>query len=84
MKNTDYHCARKFGNIYRFIDDRIAVNYNKEFQGFFKEIYPAELELKKEDVNHNVATFLNQNITIKQGQFATKLYDKKMDLISPQ
>ena len=31
MKNTDYHCARKFGNIYRFIDDRIAVNYNKEF-----------------------------------------------------
>ena len=51
MKNTDYHCARKFGNIYRFIDDRIAVNYNKEFQDFFKEIYPAELELKKENAN---------------------------------
>ena len=59
------------------------MNDNKKFDTFFKETYPAELELKKEDANHNVTTFLSQNIAIKQGQFATKLYDKKMDLISP-
>ena len=43
------------------------MNNNKEFDKSFKEIYPEELELKKENPNDNVATFLDLNITMKEG-----------------
>ena len=46
MKNIERHCARKFGHVYRFIDDLTAMNDNKESENFFfKEIYPQEEEL---------------------------------------
>ena len=32
------------------------MNDNKEFGNSFKEIYPEELDLKKENANDNVAT----------------------------
>ena len=47
MKNIDVHRARRFGHVYIFIDDMITMNDNKEFDNSFKEIYPAELELRK-------------------------------------
>ena len=31
----------------------------------------------KKNANDNVATFLNLNIRIEEGQFSTKLYDKR-------
>ena len=37
----DHLCARGFGHVYRFVDDLIAVNDNKEFGNSFKKIYPA-------------------------------------------
>lgn len=45
-KNIYHHHAR-FGYVYRFINDMIAMDDNKEFQNSFKEIYQTELELKK-------------------------------------
>ena len=33
MKNID-HRARRFGHVYRFVDDLIAVNDNKVFENF--------------------------------------------------
>ena len=53
------------------------MNDSKELENSFKEIYPAELELKKENANDNEATFLHINIIIKEGQFSTKLYYKR-------
>lgn len=53
-----------FGHIYRFIDD--LINNSKEFEKSFMEIYPVELELKKENANKNVATSLDLSITIKE------------------
>ena len=53
------------------------MNDNKEYENSFKEIYPAELKLKEEDINDNVATFLDLNITIKDRQFSTKLFNKR-------
>ena len=53
-----------FGHIYRFIDG--LINNSKEFEKSFMEIYPVELELKKENANKNVATSLDLSITIKE------------------
>ena len=61
------HCAKRFGHVYRLTDNLIVMNNNKEFDKSFKEIYPEELELKKENPNDNVATFLDLNITMKEG-----------------
>ena len=42
MKDIDHHCARRFGHVYRFVDDDlVALNDNKEFGNSFKKIYPA-------------------------------------------
>ena len=53
-----------FGHIYRFIDD--LINNCIEFEKYFTEIYPVDLELKKENANKNVATSLDLSITIKE------------------
>lgn len=64
MKNIYHHYAWMFGHIYRFIDG--LINNSKEFEKSFMEIYPVELELKKENANKNVATSLDLSITIKE------------------
>ena len=60
IKNIDYHYARRYGHIYRLIDDLIAMIDSKQF-----EIYPAELESKKENAHFNVVKFLGLNVTKK-------------------
>ena len=42
IKNANYEVARKFGNIFRFIDDLIATNDANEFANDYKEIKPPE------------------------------------------
>ena len=42
----------KFGNIFRFIDDLNAINVNGELKKNIKNIYPGELELKKENIGY--------------------------------
>ena len=63
--------------MFRFIDDLVAINDNYEFEKCYKEIYPSELELKKENKNNSTATFLDLDISIKEGKFETKLFDKR-------
>ena len=48
IKNQEYQRARKFSNAFRFIDDLIIINDSDEFLRSCAEIYPKELELKKE------------------------------------
>ena len=47
IKNTNYGVARKFGIIFRFIDDLIAINDGNEFENHYNEIHPPEIILKK-------------------------------------
>ena len=47
IENINYGVARKFGNIFRFVDDLIAINDENEFENHYIEIYPPELILKK-------------------------------------
>ena len=53
----------------------MAINDDGEFERCCEDIYPPELELKKEHGNTNVS-FLDLNIVIKGRIFETSLYDK--------
>jgi len=76
-KKRDIRKARRFGSTFRFIDDLCAINDNSEFEKNFKDIYPEELDLKKENANNTEASFLDISITIDNKRFSTKLYDKR-------
>lgn len=68
--------ARHFHSTKRFIDDLCAINDGNLFQRVYKDIYPNELELKLEH-SGNHASFLNLDISIKDGLFVYKLFDKR-------
>ena len=68
--------ARKFKYASRFIDDQGNLNDDGEFGRSYRTIYPKELELKCEHQG-NHATFLELDITIEEGRFVHKLYDKR-------
>ena len=69
--------ARNFGRVFRFIDDLIAINDGNEFEKYYSEIYPNELELKKENIVNAETTFLELDISISDHSFHTRLYDKR-------
>ena len=77
LKKEDYARARKFHNIFRFIDDLLALNDGGEFGKSFLDIYPAELVLNKENVNDHQTTFLDLFIQIIDNMFIYKLFDKR-------
>ena len=77
IKKTNPVLARKFGNTFRYIDDLLAANDGNSFESFYRDIYPEELELGKENSTCSETNFLDLNIFIKNGVFSTKLYDKR-------
>ena len=78
MITTDKYRARKFFNASRFIDDECNLNDSGEFSRSFKDIYPKELQLKCEHQGSH-ATFLDLDITVVDGLFIYKLFDKRDD-----
>jgi hypothetical protein len=79
LRKTDIRAARKFGYVWRYIDDLDAVNNDNIFENNIPNIYPPELELKKENTGYLSATFLDIEITIVDNKFSLKLYDKRDD-----
>ena len=77
LKRVDLAKARRFGNTFRFIDDLTAINDGGEFERCFPDIYPPELELKKENVGNCDATFLDLDLNITDRKFNIKLFDKR-------
>ena len=77
IKNINYGVVRRFGIIFRFIDDLIAINDGNEFENHYYEIYPSELILKKENTSHMQNIFLDFHLCINEGQIQTSLYDKR-------
>ena len=73
IKNTNYGVARKFGNIFRFIDDLIAINDGNEFENHYNAIDPSELILKKENSSHTETTFLDLHLCIIEGHIQTSV-----------
>ena len=76
LKKQDLNKARKFGSTFRFIDDLCAINDGGLFEKHCKEIYPRELELKKEHGGDR-ASFLDLDIKIAERQFSFSLFDKR-------
>ena len=79
LKKTDLLTARKIKNIFRFIDDLNSINDHNIFFDNIENIYPEELELGKENINDQEATFLDLQIKIIDNQFDVSLYDKRDD-----
>ena len=77
IKNTNYGVARKFSNIFRFIDDLMAINNGNEFENHCSETYPPELILKKENTSHTETSFLDPHLCTNEGKIQTSSYDKR-------
>ena len=75
---TDKSRAFKYRHATRFIDDECNLNDSGEFSQSFPLIYPPDLHLKCEH-NGIHATFLELDISIIDGLFIYKLYDKRDD-----
>jgi hypothetical protein len=73
----DYRSISLFANTFRYIDDLITFNNNGELQKVFSEIYPKQLNLKKENKQDSWATFLDLRVQIREGQLQVSLYDKR-------
>ena len=76
LSRTDRYRGFKFKYCFRFIDDACSINDSDEFDNSYKEIYPPELQLKCEHRGTH-ATFLELDISITNGNFIHKLYDKR-------
>ena len=72
IKKTNYTLALKFGQVYRYIDDLVALNDGLSFEAYFKDIYPEELQLNKENTTNTSTSFLDLHIEIINGIFTTK------------
>ena len=68
--------AIKFRHSTRFIDDECNLNDSGEFGKSYREISPSNLDLKCEHEGTH-ATFLDLDITIQDGYFIYKLFDKR-------
>ena len=66
----------KINNSFRFIDDLLSLNYGSTLK-HYKDIYPTELELKKENNSNSCASFLDLYIYTENGEFHTRLFGKR-------
>ena len=75
MKN-DIVCARRYKYATRFIDDQCNLNDSSQFKNTCQTIYPPELQVKCEHEGQH-ATFLELDISVQDGLFVYKLFDKR-------
>ena len=60
--------VRKINNSFWFIDDLLSLNVGSAFEKHYKDIYPTELELKKENNSTSCVSFLDLYGYIENGQ----------------
>jgi len=77
IKTDPFH-ARLYRYAARFIDDQCNLNDSGQFKSACESIYPPELQVKCEHQGDH-ATFLELDITIQDGIFVYKLFDKRDD-----
>ena len=77
FKKNELIRTRKFGNLFRFIDDFNVSNDGKEFENNFKYTFFEELQLNKENSEKLEASFLDLQIKIDNGKFIAGLIDTR-------
>jgi hypothetical protein len=77
LLKSDSVRARKFRHIFRFIDDLISLNDDGEFSKSYLEIYPPEMELKRENHDDDSGSYLDLGLEIVDRQITSNLYDKR-------
>ena len=70
--------ARRYKHAVRFIDDQYNLNDSGQFKISHHAIYPPELQVKCEHEGQH-ATFLELDISVQDGGFVYKLFDKRDD-----
>ena len=77
LAKEDYRKAIKFNKTCRFIDDLETLNNDGILNEMKNRIYPVELTCNKENVGDKSATFLEMDISVINGRFKIKTYDKR-------
>ena len=75
VKEGSLELARSFRGLNRYRDDCTALNID-DFRQLARDIYPPSLELSQENDDLNQATVLDMHVTISEGHFRTKVYNK--------
>ena len=78
VKNGNSELARKFKGLNRYRDDCTALNL-EDFRTLAQDIYPPSLELSQENDDLSQAAVLDMFVSVKEGYFRTKVYNKTDD-----
>ena len=69
--------VQKINNSFQFIDDFLSLNDSNTSEKYYKDVYPTELELRKDYNSNSCASFLDLYIYFENGEFHTRLFDKR-------
>ena len=77
MTKTNYLVAKSLNHTFRYIDDITPLNDKGNFEKYFTQIYPPELELNRENVGFKSATVLEMDVNVVDNKFLVGVYDKR-------
>ena len=77
LVKSNYRRALKSNGCFRLMDDISSINGDNVFDTDRHLIYPASLELKKENKGDAYADILDLSIELKNHSFSYKLFDKR-------
>ena len=77
MTKTNYQVAKSLNHTFRYIDDITPLNDRGNFEKYFSQIYPPELELNRENVGFKSATVLELDVNVVDNRFLVGVYDKR-------
>ena len=77
MTRTNYSVAKSLNHTFRYIDDITPLNDKGNFEKYFTQIYPPELELNRENVGFKSATVLEMDVNVVDNKFLVGVYDKR-------
>ena len=76
--NNQADVIETFNSTRRYLDDLPNID-NPYFEQMVGQIYPTELKLNKANSSDTEAPFLDLNLSITNGIFSSKIYDKRDD-----
>ena len=81
IRKTDMWSRKRSLNTFIFIEGLTVLNNGEEFERSFRENYPLQLELKKENDINTEGSFLDLDFKIEDNSFSISIYDKRDDFL---